>query len=273
MFKVTDFAKLAQISPHTLRYYDKIGLFSPERTDPDSGYRLYGLGQLAQLNRIIALRDMGFGIAEIREHLAHPANDAYWTTLLKERQAQIEAQIATEQARLRRVQARLTLAANTDWSQDVIAKPIDGFPYCSTGHICEPDGRIVQLARASYAALAAHKLHTDEIACFIIWDAPTPRNHHHVELGFRVPALQEQPILLPDATPLTFRNLPPIALAATVIYEGPRIEVQRGYRAIFAWMDVNGYSPQGYFRERYLQAGSTDTDPHNIVELAIPIEA
>ena len=40
-----EFAKLTGVTKHTLFYYDKIGLFSPE-IKKENGYRLYSFEQL-----------------------------------------------------------------------------------------------------------------------------------------------------------------------------------------------------------------------------------
>jgi DNA-binding transcriptional MerR regulator len=70
MLNIGEFARLGQVSPRMLRHYDELGLLAPERVDPDSGYRFYSVHQLSQLHRIVALRDIGFGLEQIREMLA-----------------------------------------------------------------------------------------------------------------------------------------------------------------------------------------------------------
>ncbi|MEM7799002.1 MAG: MerR family transcriptional regulator [Chloroflexota bacterium] len=58
MFTIGDFAKLAQVSTHRLRNYDKQGLLKPIQIDQETGYRYYSAEQLGRLNRIIALRGL-----------------------------------------------------------------------------------------------------------------------------------------------------------------------------------------------------------------------
>jgi DNA-binding transcriptional MerR regulator len=64
MFSIGEFARLGTVSVRTLRHYDEIGLLRPARVDPETGYRSYSAGQLAQLNRIIALKDLGFSLEQ-----------------------------------------------------------------------------------------------------------------------------------------------------------------------------------------------------------------
>ncbi|HEY7599865.1 MAG TPA: MerR family transcriptional regulator [Candidatus Limnocylindrales bacterium] len=66
MFRVSAFARLAGLSAKVLRDYDEAGLFLPAWVDRDTGYRLYSPAQLPELRRIVALRELGLGLADIR---------------------------------------------------------------------------------------------------------------------------------------------------------------------------------------------------------------
>ena len=76
MLKIGDFSKLSRVSIRMLRHYDEIGLLHPVQTDPISGYRYYQAGQLSIAGRITALREMGFGLAEIGQILSEPEDSA-----------------------------------------------------------------------------------------------------------------------------------------------------------------------------------------------------
>ena len=69
MLKIGDFSKLAQVSVKTLRYYGQLGLLKPAWTDRFTSYRYYALDQLPRLNRILALKDLGFSLEQIRRLL------------------------------------------------------------------------------------------------------------------------------------------------------------------------------------------------------------
>ena len=57
MFSIGEFARHGRVSVRMLRRYDAIGLLRPACVDPATGYRFYQAGQLAELNRIIALKE------------------------------------------------------------------------------------------------------------------------------------------------------------------------------------------------------------------------
>ena len=65
MFRIGEFSKIAQVSGRLLRYYDEIGLFKPEHIDEASGYRLYSVRQLPDLNCILALKELGLTLEQI----------------------------------------------------------------------------------------------------------------------------------------------------------------------------------------------------------------
>ena len=60
MLKIGEFSKLSRVSIRMLRHYDELGLLTPETIDPYTGYRYYSASQLVRMNRITALRAMGF---------------------------------------------------------------------------------------------------------------------------------------------------------------------------------------------------------------------
>jgi DNA-binding transcriptional MerR regulator len=70
MFSIGEFARLGGVSVRTLRHYDEIGLLGPATVDPDTGYRGYSARQLGQLNRIIALKELGLSLSQARRLLA-----------------------------------------------------------------------------------------------------------------------------------------------------------------------------------------------------------
>ncbi|WP_181924057.1 MerR family transcriptional regulator [Streptomyces inhibens] len=86
------FARASRLSPKALRLYDELGLLTPARVDPHSGYRHYAPAQLERARLVAWLRRLGMPLARIREvcelapGAAAGAVAAYW--------AQVEADTA-----------------------------------------------------------------------------------------------------------------------------------------------------------------------------------
>src|SRR5882724_5850336 len=107
MFKISDFSRLSQVSMRTLRYYDEIGLLKPGHVDCDTGYRYYLVEQLSRLQRILALKDLGFELAQIIQLLDEDLSPEQLRGMLRLKQMEIQQRIQTEQERLARVEAQL----------------------------------------------------------------------------------------------------------------------------------------------------------------------
>jgi PPM family protein phosphatase len=63
---IGEFARASRLSPKALGLYDELGLLTPARVDPVSGYRLYEPGQLDRARLVAWLRRLGMPLARIR---------------------------------------------------------------------------------------------------------------------------------------------------------------------------------------------------------------
>jgi DNA-binding transcriptional MerR regulator len=63
-FKVGELAKRTGLTVRTLHHYDEIGLLRPSLRS-DAGHRLYSAGDVARLQQIVSLRQLGFSLDEI----------------------------------------------------------------------------------------------------------------------------------------------------------------------------------------------------------------
>ena len=66
--QIKEFSALTGIKRENLRYYDQIGLLSPEFRGKN-GYRYYTRNQLTTAYLITSLREIGIGIEEIRRYI------------------------------------------------------------------------------------------------------------------------------------------------------------------------------------------------------------
>ena len=71
MWKVGQLAKRTGISVRTLHHYDEIGLLTPSHRT-ESGHRLYDEGDVARLQQIVSLRQLGFALDAIGDLLRRP---------------------------------------------------------------------------------------------------------------------------------------------------------------------------------------------------------
>ena len=125
MFSIGEFARLGAVSIRTLRHYDEIGLLAPADVDPVTGYRSYSAKQLRQLNRIVALKDLGLALGQIRQLLDGITVEELRGMLLM-RRAQLERERQQQRHHLLGVEARLRHIAQEDDmpADDIVVKQI-----------------------------------------------------------------------------------------------------------------------------------------------------
>src|SRR5580704_5273838 len=69
--KVGELAKRTGLTIRTLHHYDEIGLLKPSQ-HTESGYRLYTAGDVARLQQVLSLRQLGFSLEQVRDCLDRP---------------------------------------------------------------------------------------------------------------------------------------------------------------------------------------------------------
>jgi DNA-binding transcriptional MerR regulator len=107
LFSVGNFAKLARTTLHTLRYYDEIGLLSPEVRDKNS-YRYYSVKQLAVCNLIRFFQMLGVPLAEINS-----LKDKRTPNMAKERLANQIKELSAKKERIEQAQRLLNTMLET----------------------------------------------------------------------------------------------------------------------------------------------------------------
>ncbi len=69
---IGDFAKLSGVSVRTLRYYDEIGLLTPDYVDSGTGYRYYGEASFGKMQEILFYRELDFSLESIKKIISSP---------------------------------------------------------------------------------------------------------------------------------------------------------------------------------------------------------
>src|SRR5687767_14569990 len=69
--KVGELARRTGLTIRTLHHYDELGLLKPSG-HTESGHRLYTADDVARLQQVVSLRQLGFSLEEIRSCLDRP---------------------------------------------------------------------------------------------------------------------------------------------------------------------------------------------------------
>jgi DNA-binding transcriptional MerR regulator len=105
--KIGDFAKLTNLPIKTIRYYSEIGLLTPKAVDKWTNYREYDFDQLIEISRILALKEAGLTLTEIKKLLQNHISKSDFLSLLETKleEAKQEQLITTQ--RIANLQARI----------------------------------------------------------------------------------------------------------------------------------------------------------------------
>jgi DNA-binding transcriptional MerR regulator len=276
MFSIGEFARHGRISVRMLRHYDSIGLLRPAHVEPASGYRFYEAAQLADLNRIVALKDLGFTLEQVATILAEHVSAAELRGMLRLRKAEIEVQIEAETSRLARVEARLLSI------EDQGRVPVDGIVV----------KRLPAIRVAELTGVAA-SYQPEDITPVIgplyaqLWprvcgaDLPSgPAIAYYADSGAQAGAVtvhaavqvtaEHADLAGLSAAQLSLAELPEVARAATIIHHGSMDDVLPTGQALARWIDANGYQSVGYPRELMVE-WSPDRE-HWVTELQQPVQ-
>ena len=271
MFSIGEFARHGRVSVRMLRHYDAIGLLRPACVDPASGYRFYQARQLSQLNRIIALKDLGFTLQQVQAILEEQVSAAELRGMLKLRRAEIHAQIEAETTRLARVEARLlTIEDEARVPTDgVVIKhlaPVRVVELAGTAAGYEPEC-ITPVIQPLYCDLWQRMASAGVSAAgpAIAYYEDTPAGHGAIVVHAAVPVVTEAVA----GHDLSVTDLPEVQTAAAIIHHGSMSDVIATGQALAWWIDANGYRSDGYAREVTLE-WSADTDQW-VTELQQPI--
>ena len=102
MYKIGEISKLCNLPVKTLRYYDSVGLLAPDYVDRFTGYRYYSANKLSDCNRIIALKELGFSLDEIRKHLSATSTEDIGG-LMDSKQKELKDALEKTELQLRRL--------------------------------------------------------------------------------------------------------------------------------------------------------------------------
>jgi DNA-binding transcriptional MerR regulator len=273
MFSIGEFAQHGRVSVRMLRHYDAIGLLRPACVDPVTGYRSYQASQLAQLNRVIALKDLGFTLQQVQEIMAEQVSAAELRGMLRLRRAEIQSGIDAETSRLARVEARLATI------EDEARVPVDGVVIKGLAPV-----RVAELAgvAGSYEPEAITPV-IQPLYCDL-WQrmarAPVTAAGPAMAYYEDAPA-GDGAIVVHTAVPVAAGtdgdhgfavvDLAEVDRAAVIIHHGAMDDVLPAVQALARWIDASGYRAAGYAREVTLE---WSPDPGRwVTELQQPIYA
>jgi DNA-binding transcriptional MerR regulator len=266
MLSIGDFARLGQVSVRMLRHYDRIGVLRPAHVAPTTGYRSYDAAQLARLNRVVALKDLGFPLEQVRQILDDDLAVDELRGMLRLRRAELAAEHAESRARLSGVEQRLRLIEKEHlMSQtEYVHKPLAAVrlagrratassqPEIGTvvGPLFDDLAGAVRAAGGSLATpLATYELGEDDVMRIVV--------------GYAYAGA--------PATGFDLIDLPASEDAVCAVHLGSMETIGESWQALAREVDSTGLTPAGPCRELYVRADPTLDQSEWVTELQQPV--
>lgn len=277
MFKIGDFSRLTRVSIKTLHHYDEIGLFKPAQVDKFTGYRYYTYDQLPHLNRILALRELGFSLEQIKGMIGQDGTIAITSEALRGmltlRQAQLQQLVNETREQLHQVEIRLQqIEQEGKMSEiEILTKEI-GQVTVIGGREIVPDPslmreRCMALNKRVWRAIQEAGLPTNGISFALYYSDAT--NGIDVEMAYEV-----QSTNLPQLENGVGAHILAPTCVAYAVYRGSYDDfgaVGRVHAEIMRWIEANGYQQAGACREYYLRPPQRANDSLGVMEIQYPI--
>lgn len=275
MFKIGEFSRLGQVTIETLRHYDAIGLLKPAHTDQFTGYRYYSATQLRPLNRIRALKELGFSLDEVARILHDELTDDELRGMLKMQQLTAERELQAVQSRLERIMARLSyLNMEDDMTMyEVTLKAVDALAIAAIREVVPMIEQVPERCRIMFDTVA--KWMVEQNLCFgppmtIYLNEGYAQQDIDLECAFILP--DGDPDLSPPA-PIEIGRLAAVPQMAVTVVTGDFYQkvnsLTPAYNALGKWIEVNGYRIVGPPRELF--HGSPQTGDLT-AEIQFPVE-
>lgn len=270
MFSIGDFARFGSVSVRMLRHYDEIGLLPPSEVDQWTGYRFYSADQLARLNRIVALKDLGFTLNQVAEMLDGQLSAERLQGMLQLRRAQLATQVAADTARLASVEARLLRIEMEGVmpEQEIIVKPLSATLVAELTDVAAESGEaaVGPIIERLYARMAKAIPESG----LTISGAPIVY-YEELEQGLRVHVAHQVTGTAAPGAPFDLLLLPEVPRAATLAHRGQLTQLCVAFEAMGRWADENGHKPNAPIREVYLQAPGDPASDEWVIELQMPV--
>lgn len=252
MFRIGDFSRFGRVSVKMLRHYDDLGLLKPAHTDPQTGYRYYTADQLPRLNRVIALKDLGFTLEQIASALENGLPPERLRGMLMLKRAEVEQRLADEQARLTRIEARLRQIEQEAVLpvHDVVLRHVEPQVCATLRRVIPQVGKNIEQMFETLETVVAGFHARASAAPLSLWHDPDYRTEN-LDVEAAVPVTRQ----IPDTDGVATRTVPGGAMAC-MVYTGAYKTLDTATQTLLTWIEAHRYRINGATREVYLRFGA-----------------
>ena len=255
MFRIGEFAQIAQVSGRQLRFYDQLGLLQPAHVDQQTGYRYYTIRQLPRLNSILALKDLGLSLEQIGPLLDREMSPAELRSMLTLKRAQLERSLQEEEARLRHIESRIAQIDREGKADgfDVIVKSTPPTPFLAVNCSCDNMDEVVRMVRtvAEEGTRQIKPALRDKLVVVARNDVDAEKLD--LDIGFSLTRPSNASVRIAGDLVLRATELPAIETMATLVRPGTNAESHTSFGTVGRWIEANHYEIAGPCREIFLE--------------------
>ncbi|OFW98007.1 MAG: hypothetical protein A3D94_11070 [Alphaproteobacteria bacterium RIFCSPHIGHO2_12_FULL_66_14] len=256
MFRIGEFAQIAQVSGRQLRFYDQLGLLRPAHTDPQTGYRYYSIRQLPRLNGILALKELGLSLEQIGPLLKNDIPPAELRGMLTMKRAQLERSLREEETRLRYIESRI---AEIDrhgriGDYDIVVKSVASMPFLSLHGSFENMDEAARIVRAVAEDGARQIRPALRDRLIVVARNDRDEDRLDLEIGFSLTRPSNTSVRIAGGHVLQAGELPAVEAMATIVRPGTNSASHTSFGALGAWIEANRYEVAGPCREVFLES-------------------
>lgn len=276
MFRIGEFAQIAQVSGRQLRFYDQLGLLRPSHTDPQTGYRYYSIRQLPRLNSILALKELGLSLEQIGPLLEHQISPTELRGMLTMKRAQVERSLRDEETRLRHIESRIAQIDRSGGIEgyDVVVKSVAAVPFLSLRRSFDSMDEVVPMVRTVAEEGAKQIRPSVRDKLMVVARNDLDDEKLDLEIGFTLTRPSNANVRIAGGYILQASELPAVATMATIIRSGTNAASHSAFGAIGTWIEANSNEIAGPCREVFLEP---ITEPPGfegaLVEIQFPVRA
>lgn len=267
MYQIGLFSKINHITTKTLRHYDEIGLLKPDSVDYLTGYRYYTTDQLPRLHQILALKQLGLSLNEIKEIIENPLS---MEVFLKLKERELKEDIAIKTQRLVEVQSWINnLKGEKNMKYSPIIKELPGVIAASMRTIVPTYDTYFDIVPKMGVEMGRQGavVQDNPAYCFTIYhDGEYKEEDIDVEVC--------EAVLKPckDSSMVQYKSIKSVKSAACILHKGPYKTLREAYVFLFTWIKDNNYEIEGKPRESYIDGiWNKDDEREWLTELQIPV--
>ncbi len=263
MYKIGEFSSLSKTTIKTLRYYEKENLLKPVYIDLNTGYRYYETSQLIEISKIIALRQMGISIKDIKKVL----DGCDLKKILTKRKKELETNIQEYNIQLSKINY---LLEDRNMKNEIFLKDIPSYIVYYQDGVITDFSKIPEfvLQTGKYCSKANPNLKcVNPNYCYVSY---LDGEYKEKDIKIRYAEAVEKKCIETDK--VKFMETDPIT-AVCIYHKGSYDNLRDSYNIILKYIEDNGYQIIDNVRECYIDGcWNKDKVEDYLTEIQFPVK-